>query len=305
MFLVYPQLPRAGLGNMLLVWARAVLFADINSIPVIAPNWGQIRIGTYLRGERDKRYYGNLFCNKTYLSKINYLFGIATKKKVYHNPAISKLDLSNLELKEIGNYLFIFDNIPHWSDYFIDLKEYQPFIKQRLLSSIRNSVLKSIDNRPVPQIGIHIRMGDFKVLKPGDDFTKLGNVRTPMTWYVRVIDAIREIAGYEVPVTLFSDGHDRELCELLNLPHVSRSPSDSALADMLTLSKSKLLITSSGSTFSGWASYLGQCPTIWHPAHFHAGVFSHNISRTVFEGGFDPESMTVPDLLIDNIRAAF
>jgi len=111
MFLVYPQLPRAGLGNMLLVWARAVLFADINSIPVIAPNWGQIRIGTYLRGERDKRYYGNLFCNKTYLSKINYLFGIATKKKVYHNPAISKLDLSNLELKEIGNYLFIFDNI--------------------------------------------------------------------------------------------------------------------------------------------------------------------------------------------------
>jgi hypothetical protein len=126
-----------------------------------------------------------------------------------------------------------------------------------------------------------------------------------MTWYVRVIDAIREIAGYEVPVTLFSDGHDRELCELLNLPHVSRSPSDSALADMLTLSKSKLLITSSGSTFSGWASYLGQCPTIWHPAHFHAGVFSHNISRTVFEGGFDPESMTVPDLLIDNIRAAF
>lgn len=305
MFLVYPQLPRAGLGNMLLVWARAVLFADINSIPVVAPSWGQIRIGTYLRGERDKRYYGNLFCNKTYRSKINYLFGVLNKKSVFHNPAISKFNLSNLESTGIGCYLFIFDSVPHWSDYFIDLKEHQPFIKQRLLSSIRSSVLKTIDNRPVPQIGIHIRMGDFKVLKPGDDFTKLGNVRTPMTWYVRVIDAIRKIAGYDVPVTLFSDGHDRELCELLNLPQVSRSPSDSALSDMLTLSRSKLLITSSGSTFSGWASYLGQCPTIWHPAHFHAGVFSHDISQTVFEGGFDPESMTVPNLLIHNIRAAF
>jgi hypothetical protein len=305
MFLVYPQLPRAGLGNMLLVWARAVLFADINSIPVVAPSWGQIRIGTYLRGEREKRYYGNLFCNKNYLSKINYAFGVLNRKSVIHNPPISKLNLSDLELKGIGYYLFVFDSLPHWSDYFIDLKECQPFIKQRLLLSIRSSVLKTIDNRPVPQIGIHIRMGDFKVLKPGDDFTKLGNVRTPMTWYVRVIDAIRKIAGYDVPVTLFSDGHDRELCELLNLPQVSRSPSDSALSDMVTLSRSKLLITSSGSTFSGWASYLGQCPTIWHPAHFHAGVFSHDISQTVFEGGFDPELMTVPDLLIDNIRAAF
>lgn len=305
MFLVYPQLPRAGLGNMLLVWARAVLFADINSIPVVAPSWGQIRIGTYLRGERDKRYYGNLFCNKTYFSKINYAYGVLNKKNVAHNPPISKFNWSNLELKRIGYYLFVFNSVPHWSDYFIDLKEYQPFIKQRLLSSIRNPVLKTIDNRPAPQIGIHIRMGDFKVLKPGDDFTKLGNVRTPLSWYVRVIDAIRKIAGYDVPVTLFSDGHDRELCELLNLPQVSRSPSDSALSDMLTLSKSKLLITSSGSTFSGWASYLGQCPTIWHPAHFHAGVFSHDISQTVFEGGFDPELMTVPDLLIHNIRAAF
>lgn len=305
MFLVYPHLPRSGLGNMLFVWSRAVLFADINSLPVVAPNWGKVRIGAYLRGERDKRYYGNLFSERDYLSKFRYLIMAPLKKTIHYNPTLSKIDPSSLETQKSDVHIFIFDKIPHWSDYFIDLKEHQTIIKQRLISSIREPVFEAISNRQPPQIGIHIRMGDFKALKPGDDFTKLGNVRTPMTWYVRVIDAIREIAGYDVPVTLFSDGHDRELCELLNLPQVSRSPSDSALADMLTLSKSKLLITSSGSTFSGWASYLGQCPTIWHPAHFHAGVFSHDISQTVFEGGFDPESMTVPDLLIDNIRAAF
>jgi hypothetical protein len=305
MFLVYPQLPRAGLGNMLLVWARAVLFADINSIPVVAPTWGKIRIGTYLRGERDKRYYGNLFCNKSYISKIKYFLALLNKKILSYNPTISKLDLANLETQGLGCHLFIFNSLPHWSDYFIDLKENQSFIKQRLLSSIRYSALETIYNCPAPQIGIHIRMGDFKVLKPGDDFTKLGNVRTPITWYVRVICAVRKMAGYDVPVTLFSDGHNSELSELLNLPQVSRSPCDSALSDMLTLSRSKLLITSSGSTFSGWASYLGQCPTIWHPAHFHAGVFPHNISQTVFEGGFDPESRIVPELLINNIRSAF
>lgn len=305
MFLVYPQLPRAGLGNMLLVWARAVLFAEINSIPVVAPTWGQIRVGPYLRCERDKRYYANLFSHKNYVSIFRYFMTKIARKQLYYNYAISKVDLSKLEFQGIGCHLFIFNSIPHWSDYFRDLKEHQRFIKQRLLSSIRPSVFRSIFNRPAPEIGIHIRMGDFMVLQNGDNFTKLGNVRTPISWYIKVIYALRAIAGYDVTVTIFSDGHDDELYELLKLPKVSRSPSASALSDMLTLSRSKLLITSSGSTFSSWASYLGQCPTIWHPAHFHAGVFPYDISQSVFEGGFAPETTTAPDLLIHNIRSAF
>lgn len=148
-------------------------------------------------------------------------------------------------------------------------------------------------------------MGDFRLLKPNDDFTKLGNVRTPCKWFINVINTIRGIAGYEVPVTIFSDGHDSELSELLQLPQVFRASAASALSDMLTLSRSKLLITSSGSTFSSWASYLGQCPTIWHPAHFHAGVFPRDLSQNVFEGGFDPEVMQIPSLLTHNIKLAF
>jgi Glycosyl transferase family 11 len=227
------------------------------------------------------------------------------KKHLHYNPVISKIELSNLELEEVDCHLFIFNQLPHWSDFFVDLKEHQPIIKDKLLASIRPSVLEAISHRPTPQIGIHIRMGDFRKLKPDDDFTKLGSVRTPFSWFIRVIHSIRTIARYDVPVTIFSDGHDHELIELLKLPKVSRTSAASALSDMLTLSKSKLLITSSGSTFSSWASYLGQCPTIWHPAHFHAGVFPGDISQRVFEGGFDPESMTVPNLLTHNIKSAF
>lgn len=304
-FLVAAQLPRTGLGNMLLVWARAVLFAHINSLPVVAPIWGKIAIGPYLRGERDKRYYGNLFFNKDYVSKFNYFLASLKKKQLHYNPVISKMELSNLEVKEIDCHLFIFNQLPHWSDFFIDLKEYQAIVKDKLLASIRPSVLEVISHRPTPQIGMHIRMGDFRVLKPEDDFTKLGGVRTPFNWFIRVIDAIRGIAGYDVPVTIFSDGYDYELSELLKLPQVSRASPASALSDMLTLSRSKLLVASSGSTFSYWASYLGQCPTIWHPAHFHAGVFPRDLSQNVFEGGFDPESMPIADLLTRNIKLAF
>ncbi|MFH7024928.1 MAG: alpha-1,2-fucosyltransferase [Heteroscytonema crispum UTEX LB 1556] len=303
-FLVDPQLPRAGLGNMLLVWARAVLFASINGLPVVAPAWGKFVIGPYLRGERDKRYYGNLFTNKNYLSRLKYFLVLLKKKYLHYNPALSQIELSNLESK-VGYHLFVFNQSPHWSDYFIDLKEHQPIIKEKLLATINPSVLEEISKRPAPEIGLHVRMGDFRSLKPENDFTKLGGVRTPFSWFIRVIDAIREIAGYDVPVTIFSDGYNRELWELLQLPKVSRASAASALSDILTLSKSKLLITSSGSTFSSWASYLGQCPTIWHPAHFHAGVFPRDISQNVFEGGFDPKSMQMPDLLTRNIKLAF
>ncbi len=290
---------------MLLVWARAILFAHINSLPVVAPAWGQMAIGPYLRGERDKRYYGNLFFNKDYVSKFDYFLASLKKKQLHYNPVISRIELSNLESEEVDCHLFVFDRLPHWSDFFVDLKEHQAIIKDRLLSSIRPSVLTDISSRSTPHIGLHIRMGDFRILKSGDDFTKLGGVRTPFSWFIRIIESIREIAGYDVPVTIFSDGYDYELGDLLKLPQVFRASAASALSDMLTLSRSKLLIASSGSTFSSWASYLGQCLTIWHPAHFYAGVFPRDLSQNVFEGGFDPESMQPPDLLTHNIKLAF
>jgi hypothetical protein len=304
LFLVYPQLPKAGLGNMLLIWARAILFAHINSFPIVAPGWGKFVIGPYLRGERDKRYYGIFFNYKNYVSRFKYLLLLFKKKYFYYEPKISQIEVSDLEPKA-NCHIFTFNQSPHWSDYFVDLKDHQSLIKQQLLATIKPSVLAEILQRPAPEIGIHVRMGDFRILKPDDDFTKLGGVRTPFSWFIRVINCIRGIAGYDVSVTIFSDGYNHELSELLQLPQVSRATPASALSDMLTLSRSKLLITSSGSTFSSWASYLGQCPTIWHPAHFHAGVFPNNLSKSVFEGGFDPESMQMPDLLTRNIKLAF
>jgi hypothetical protein len=235
---------------MLLIWARAVLFAQVNNLPVVAPTWGRIAVGPYLRGERDKRYYGNLFSNKGYVSRFNYFLASLKKKHLYYNPAISKIEPLN------------FNQLPYWSDFFVDLKEHQPIIKDKLLSSIRPVLLTNISRRTKPHIGLHIRMGDFRILKSEEDFPKFGGVRTPFSWFIRVINAIREIADYDVPVTIFSDGYDYELSELLELSQVSRASDASALSDMLTLSRSKLLITSSGSTFSYWASYLGQCPTI-------------------------------------------
>jgi len=290
---------------MLLVWAKAVLFADINQFSVVAPNWSTPKIGPYLRREKDKRYYGHLFSNQIYVPQRDYWIANFRRKIVFHNPDITVIDTDLLRSPGLEIYLFIFDLLPHWSDYFADIKQHPTLIKEKLLNSIRPSVLDAMHQRPSPEIGVHVRMGDFRVLPPGAEFAKIGQARTPLSWYVEVIQSIRETVGYNVPVTLFSDGAADELEMLLKLSHVSLAPPASALSDMLTLSRSKILVAAASSTFSGWASYLGQCPTIWHPAHFHAGVLSDSVSQHVFEGGFDPGSMAMSSLLTQNIQSIF
>jgi len=296
---VYPQLPRAGLGNMLLVWSKAVVFAQLNSLPLIAPAWGKIAIGPYLRRERCHRYYGNFFRDRSCISGLQASFLKVAATKVYEPPVsqLARTQRNNIEM-------YIFNQVPHWNDYFSDIREHHSLVKQALLNNIKSLILQEIEQRPMPQIGIHVRMSDFRKLQLGENFNKVGLVRTPMNWYVDVIQRVRQIADYDVPITVFSDGHDEELEQLLILPQVSRSPRASALSDMLTLANSKLLITSAGSTFSSWASYLGGCSTISHPAHFHSGVFSQEKNQVVFEGGFDPK-LEIPTLLRSNIISLF
>jgi hypothetical protein len=304
--LVYPKLPRAGLGNMLLVWANAIVFAHINSFPVVAPNWGRIKIGPYIRNEKDKRSYGSYFSTQNYISKSKYL---ATRMfQQYcpcHNPSLAPVEEFLTESQMLNPNIFIFDCIPHWSDYFKGIKEHQFLVKERLFADIYPRLLGSILNNPAPEIALHVRMSDFKKIKQGEDFKKLGNARTPLDWFINVIIAIRAVTKSTVPAIVFSDGYDDELQELLSLPAVTRSPQASAINDILILSRSKILIASSGSTFSSWASYLGGCTTIWHPAHFHASVFSESTGQVKFEGGFNPDIDEMPDLLKKNIQDLF
>jgi hypothetical protein len=297
---VYPKLPNAGLGNMLLVWAKAILFAEINSFPVIEPNWDKVRIGPLLRGEKYSRYYGEYFLKTASISRINGLIASLGATKIYE-PSIEKVNI----LGKSRHRVYIFCTVPHWSNYFSEIKEHKSLIKTKLLANIHPRILFEINDRPSPEIGIHVRMGDFRKLQVGEDFSKVGSVRTPFYWYIDVIERIRSLVGKTIPATVFSDGYNHELTDLLKLPQVFMSPKASAISDMLTLSKSKLLITSAGSTFSGYASYLGNCPTIWHPDHFHSGVFSEKISKTTFEGGFNPKILEIPPLLERNIVSAF
>jgi hypothetical protein len=307
--IVDTNLPYAGLGNMLLVWARAVVFASLNELPMAAPVWQSFHIGPWLRKERCKRYYGNFFSSKGYTSRLRLSFDkIATNPLIHHDPEIVKIDLTQGKFSDINRQIFLFSKMPPWNDYFQDLKNHQSVVKNKLYEDIHLNLLTEILRKPAPQIGIHIRRGDYAQPDLDNDFAIKRCVSTPLEWYVKTLEQIRQHVGFSVPATVFSDGYPEELGEILSLPNVAMSPETSAISDLITMSRSKVLIGSSHSSFSAWASYLGQCPTIWHSArhHLYEPIFTPEVRNLVYEGSLNPfTDEPTSTVLLDNLKQAF
>ena len=51
----------AGLGNILFPWARALVYTKKYNLTRIKTTWFNLKIGPFLRLERDKRVYSDLF----------------------------------------------------------------------------------------------------------------------------------------------------------------------------------------------------------------------------------------------------
>jgi hypothetical protein len=71
--------------------------------------------------------------------------------------------------------------------------------------------------------------------------------------------------GHDAAAYVVTDGTEDQLKCLMRLPNMHFVRPGCAISDLLILSKSKVLLRSGGSSFSAWASYLGQMPTISHP----------------------------------------
>lgn len=267
---VYPKLGRTGLGNMLFPWARAELFRDLHGVAMLAPMWTKPRLGTFLRRERDSRLYLKQFRDGHYVSGLR-------RELVLRRGRIAVFDsvLPNLE-EAVGACEALSGHGPkvvamtRWADWFTpELRARRSFIIDRLLSIVRPEIRAFVDRCAPPVIGLHVRRGDKVALQP--QYTADGNPPLdshfvpPVSWFARAVQSIRRAVGEPLAATVFSDGHDEELTELLELPGVQRAPRSPAIADILMLSRSGVLVTSATSSFSGWAAFLGGMPTLWYP----------------------------------------
>lgn len=240
-----------GLSNLLFTWARCLVMARRYGLKRISPTWPQFSHVRWVRREPDKRTYHDLFYTAPdEVSGIDRLRLLATKRWVPESQLGRKIPEGSIIVfrKHEG---FLAPSVP-----------YQELVCPELLQIVRPEHKRAIDAGFSPDVAIHVRLGDFINADPSR-----GNTRIDLSWYVGILNRLRENLG-SLQVSLFSDGTDEELAELLSLDGVRRITFGSSIADIIGLSRARIFIAS-GSTFSMWASYLGQMPTVWFPKRLH------------------------------------
>lgn len=281
----------------MLVWARALVFSKLNDLPLLMSPWAQLMIGPILRRETDKRFYQGVFYSQGPLTQLKRLW----LERIL--PCVDEPDIARRVQDHAPKSLYRFSQIPHWSDYFAGVHQHRDLIKRELLSMVVADYRRMAEILPAPVVAVHIRRGDFRELQPGEDFSRVGLVRTPLDYFRSQITTIHAIAGKSLPVTIFSDAKEGDLDPLLSLPDVGLATGNPAVVDMLLMSRSKVIILSAGSTFGMWAGFLSNAAVVHHPQHFHIPTRDEETNQMYFEGYIDPSCSSYPALLVQNICA--
>jgi len=274
-FFLYPKLGRvrlgdvylfgAGLGNSLFPWARSVVAANTFGLPMLSPVWARVTSGggwitaikTFSLKNASRRTYRGLFRGKLSFGKrLRELLVLSRAKHLDESLLPKQIESSS---SSSSPTVFVFENV---RDGFDPLWPHRSYLRDEFTKLVKPEVLASVPSSVVPRFGCHIRLGDFQKTSDSRRLAQ-ANARLPLTWYACQLQLL---ASYwpNIPIEIFSDGTDEELAPLLQLPNVSRANYQNAVADLVAMTRLRLLICS-GSSFSAWAAFLGNMPTIWFP----------------------------------------
>lgn len=264
--IVYVKLPKVGIGNLLLIWARAKVFAEINSFQIITSTWWGIRWGAILRKEKKKRLYYGYFKESSLLQKAQVFFYKLLKDKILE-PQIEN------NAKPF-NSLFIFNEVIVNPDLFKYLRGHREFIQKEIYNLLNPSVLSRLDSYPIPSISVHIRRGDFKY----------GNPLTPLSFFIDSIKFIREKREKDLPVTVFTDASKDEISEIFTLSNIYLADKKPDILDILLMSKSEVVVLSQSSTFSYWGAFLSNAVIIKPINDWQNNIRDEEDNLKYFEG---------------------
>jgi hypothetical protein len=247
--IVYVQLPKAGLGNKLIVWARAYVFTQRYSFKFYRNSWFYFNLGPWIRQEKKKRTYFYYFTSWSFKSCIlTFIIPFIPKKFIIWNPETVEIS------KKFKIYFFNWNN--SFYDFFLQNIHSKKNIYEGLLFELTKKIREKILALESPEIGVHIRRGDWKYSAWWID----------NDYYIKRIKEIRLKTGNEnLPVTIFSDGRIDEIKEILLLNNVSLAKNNEDILDIFQLSQSKYIILSRGSSFGYWAAFFSEAMVILHP----------------------------------------
>lgn len=267
---VYVELPRSGLGNLLLIWSRAKVFSHVKGIPLVTSSWWNMRWGSWLRLENKKRMYWGYFKESPIWQRFHLRFfrsGFAIQRE----PKITKESLP------VQPTLFVFSTTVVEDDLFASIRLYRDLIKQELQQLVRPALLIKLDSCPAPLAAVHIRRGDFKISNP----------ITPISFFIAGIRYIREQTAKCLPVTVFTDADEKEICDILAMENVFLAKKNPDILDILLMSRSRILILSQSSTFSYWAAFLSNAILIKPKDDWQGDLRPIDVNKRCFEGKVD------------------
>lgn len=234
---IFVKTGRAGLGNELFPYLRGLERAAELQAEVAMPGWFKLRLGPYIRRERDKREYWRVFRVRS------------AQELMTRGRAQIRLVVGRSSQVEVVNGM---------THYFSDLKQRPEWYREQLTLRLRPGATTT--RIPGTYFAVHVRLGDFGRATTTAEWKTNNNVRTPLAWYQSALSALRA-TWPQVPILLASDGSDEELQPLLGHLGVRRSDAKNAIDDIWTLADAAAIIGSK-STFSAWGSFLGNTPLL-------------------------------------------
>ena len=272
----------------MLAWARAFVYAHQNQYRMLAPRWVQPRFGAIIRCEPKKRFYVGEFTNDGYIGGWRKWLILQRTRRISETAfeGIAR-NLSGAEPVVVE-----FEGL---KDYFTSLIPHREAILSELKRIAHPEALSSADQVETPFIAANVRRGDM-TRQNKIPLSKILQY-TPTEWFVAAIEAIRADPKWQsMPVKIVSDGSADELQELLALENCELVTTGKAVGDILLMTRADLLLASGYSTFSMWASFLGEMPTLYHPGKLQQRLFPWGAS--IFEGEWKAgDPLPVPNII--------
>ncbi len=270
----------------MLVWARAFVYARRHELQILAPQWFQIRLGPIIRHEPAKRFYVREFTNAGYIGGFRKRLILL---RSYRVPELDSGSLPSVAFRFCGRPIVIeFNGL---RNYFADLISHRQLIASELRRIVSSTVLQRASSICGPFIVANVRRGDMTRQRiPVHEILQY----TPLDWFISAIEALRHHDYWgSLPIKVVSDGSLDELRGLLSLPGCELVSTGKAIGDILMMSRASLLLASGYSTFSMWASFLGQMPTLYAPRKMQQRLF--DVDSMSFEGEWSPGDV-LPEL---------
>ena len=154
MFFGYADVGRFGLAHSLLAWARCTVWCEQMNAPMLAPIWLRVRIGPYLRRERDKREYFRLFSGADYVHDPRRALLLLTARKL-----AAETDLPQAPDPSGSPVVVVFRNgmTDGRPAYFHAIRDHSALLRDRLTRMTRPEFRPALPERPF--IAAHVRLG--------------------------------------------------------------------------------------------------------------------------------------------------